>query len=133
MTKTTRRLLVAAALVLTLGFAACGGEVSSASDEPTESQLEAAKDFAGTDAQHLTIADQGHTLVIDGDGDYKSPGASLATTVAVLTYLEAPAAVVSRMSNTRALDGMQEGSWGDFTASWTYHPDNGLDLIIEES
>ena len=51
----------------------------------------------------------------------------------VLVALDTPDSVVNRMSNTRALDGMQEATWGDFEATWTYHPDDGLDLIIEQT
>ena len=35
------------------------------------------------------------------------------------------------MAGTRALDGMQSQNCGDFTVSWTYHPDNGLRVIYE--
>lgn len=27
--------------------------------------------------------------------------------------------------------GMQAGSWDGISASWTYHPRNGLDIILE--
>jgi hypothetical protein len=36
------------------------------------------------------------------------------------------------MEQTRALDGRQSETWEDFSASWTYHPDNGLDVLIRE-
>ena len=32
----------------------------------------------------------------------------------------------------RALDGRQTGTWDDFEASWGYHPDDGINLVIEE-
>jgi hypothetical protein len=37
------------------------------------------------------------------------------------------------MQNTRALDGMQDASWDNYKATWSFHPDNGFDLIITES
>jgi hypothetical protein len=37
------------------------------------------------------------------------------------------------MDSTSALNGRQEDSWQEFTASWTYHPDNGIDLIVRTS
>jgi hypothetical protein len=52
--------------------------------------------------------------------------------VCVLQGLEASDSVIARMDNTRALDGRQTGTWGDFEASWGYHPDDGLNLVIEE-
>jgi len=38
--------------------------------------------------------------------------------------------VISRMSATRALDGMQDGQWEGISASWTYHPDDGLNITL---
>lgn len=37
------------------------------------------------------------------------------------------------MSQTRALDGTQHGTWGNISASWTYHPDSGLDAVLTET
>jgi len=42
----------------------------------------------------------------------------------------APSAVERRIGNTRALDGTQEATWEGWTAFWTYHPDNGLDITF---
>lgn len=89
-------------------------------------------DIGWPEEQYVTVEDRGHTMVIDGDGGYASPGASIDTTMAILLELDASSAIVHRMEQTRALDGMQEGSWDEFTATWTYHPDQGLDIIIEE-
>ena len=41
-----------------------------------------------------------------------------------------PDAVVSQMDSTTSLQGRQTASWDGTDASWTYHPDNGLDLIL---
>jgi hypothetical protein len=124
----------AAVLTLTLALAsACGsggGDPASA-DEGTE--LQAAKDLVDwPQSQYVQVSDDGHTLIIDGDGNYKNPGADLGTITIVLAALDAPGSAVAKMSNTRALDGMQDATWGKYAATWTYHPDNGLDLIIEE-
>ena len=40
--------------------------------------------------------------------------------------------VVLGLAASRALDGTQEQSWGDYSASWTYHPDDGLNIVIAE-
>lgn len=48
----------------------------------------------------------------------------------VLTDLGAPESVYARMGSTRALDGTQDSAWRDYTATWTYHPDDGLNVII---
>lgn len=40
-------------------------------------------------------------------------------------------AMWEKMLETRAIDGMQSEENGNFTVSWTYHPDNGLNVIYE--
>jgi hypothetical protein len=37
-----------------------------------------------------------------------------------------------QMKKTRALDGTQSASWDAIEATWSYHPDNGFDIILEE-
>lgn len=76
------------------------------------------------------IADGGHTLTIDGSGKEDYEGVSVPILECMLTQLAVPEAVKSHMVATRALDGRQTDEWGGFTASWSYHPDSGLDLII---
>lgn len=55
---------------------------------------------------------------------------SIFATAAVALTLGASDAVISRMSATRALDGMQDGQWEGISASWTYHPDDGLNITL---
>jgi hypothetical protein len=78
-----------------------------------------------------TLADDDHTLVIDMAGE--EPGVGTATiddVLCVLGELKSPQSVIARMESTRALDGMQSATWDDFEVTWTYHPDDGLDLIV---
>jgi len=77
-----------------------------------------------------SIADKGKTLVIDGKGEEDLRGVDLATLDCLLGRLEVPVAIKQKMFETRALDGRQDGSWGRLQASWSYHPDQGLDLIV---
>lgn len=77
-------------------------------------------------------ADSGMTLTIDtGGNDIGSGDASFSSVECVLDILKAPSVVLSKMQETRALDGRQSDTWDEFEASWTYHPDQGLDVIIE--
>ena len=80
---------------------------------------------------HATIGDDGHTLLLDGAGT-DSDGISVNQLGMTLGALDISDAVITRMEHTRALDGMQTGEWGDYAASWTYHPENGLDVIITD-
>lgn len=45
--------------------------------------------------------------------------------------VDAEVGVVARFGTTRALDGQQTADWDGFTASWGYHPDTGLDVVVE--
>lgn len=77
------------------------------------------------------IRDDGDTLVLDMyAGSYGVGGAEYEDIMCFLGELDAPASVTTRMESTRALDGMQSWQWDDLEASWTYHPDDGLDIII---
>ncbi|WP_181062313.1 MULTISPECIES: hypothetical protein [unclassified Pseudoclavibacter] len=49
----------------------------------------------------------------------------------MLSSLDVPASTVSKIEQTRALDGRQDDSWDDLEASWTYHPDDGLNIVFE--
>jgi hypothetical protein len=84
-------------------------------------------DFGKTGTQ---VTDGGDTMLLDTKGTDDPAGTDITTVVCVLTELKTPQAVIAHMDSTRALDGRQEDSWDGFTASWTYHPDNGMDLIL---
>lgn len=76
-------------------------------------------------------------LFIDNEGSDDVNGASYEELMCALETLEMPKADINRTTRTRALDGTQEAEWegsdGDFTlsATWTYHPDDGLDVNIK--
>lgn len=41
-----------------------------------------------------------------------------------------PVHVEDQIGRTRALDGTKDAEWGEFSASWTYHGSQGLNLQI---
>ncbi len=132
-------LFIAAAFVfafwVTSGDDAPTGTPTGAAADPLglrdpETQLHQAFSACGSG----DLADQDHTLVVDTEGEgYGSGTDSYPSLKCTLGTLHTPQSVIARMEATRALDGMQSASWDDFQASWTYHPDNGLDVIITES
>lgn len=74
------------------------------------------------------------SLVIDtkpNDSYYSYESDAISAIVLCNAYLKLPSSITDKMSSTRALDGMQSQDCGDFTVSWTYHPDNGLKVIYE--
>lgn len=96
---------------------------------------QAVSDCAGGEIQ-----DDGSTLILDmavtlpdGSKDYATGDTDAEDLGCVLESLDTPESIIQQMEQTRALDGMQSGSWGEFEAKWTYHPDDGLDVIFTES
>jgi hypothetical protein len=93
--------------------------------------LLAAQTACDPDKDGTEVADGGHTLIIDSRGkSFLSGGLEAGELLCVQQNLQMSQAVVAHMGDTRALDGRQEDQWPGFTASWTYHPDSGLDAII---
>jgi hypothetical protein len=108
--------------------------VESAVDEPTTTRLEAAKETCVSpgDSQFVEILDDGAGMSIDGVGAKKPLGADLDQIECILSELGAPSTVRARMGNTRALDGTQDASWSSLRATWTYHPESGINVVIED-
>ena len=77
-----------------------------------------------------TIADKGKTLIVDSSGEEDYTGISYTSVTCIFNAISMPTAVQAHVGDTRALDGRQEDSWDGFTASWTYHPDEGMDMIV---
>jgi hypothetical protein len=78
----------------------------------------------------ITVGDEGRSVSMKSEGG-DSAGADFEDLACVLLELDTPDSVISRIDSTRALDGRQTGTWDGFSASWGYHPDNGLDIVIE--
>lgn len=78
---------------------------------------------------HARLASDETSLTLEAFSD---SGDSLTTPIfqCVLRKLGAPAAVRERMYATRAIDGTLEETWGSYRATWTYHPDQGLQVVI---
>jgi hypothetical protein len=80
-----------------------------------------------------TISDGGRTLVINMQGTEDTSGMTAGMAACVLHELHVTSAVAQHMDSTRALDGRQSDRWDGYTASWTYHPNDGLDIVIQRS
>ncbi len=75
------------------------------------------------------IEDAGRTLVMTVGNQFMSAE----TMNCVFDRLGTPDAVRQHVSTTRALDGQQTDSWPGYSARWTYHPDDGLQMTIRVS
>lgn len=106
-----------------------GSDTAGAPVAPAETLLKAAHDQCSAGV----LSDGDRTMTLDMAGKESSSGTlTFDQVTCVLGFLGMPSSVGSRMDATRALDGMQDGDWDGFHASWTYHPDNGLDIILTE-
>ena len=122
-----------------------------ATEAPTEDPVESAKTKLASAVeecytskynfldyeQFLQTSNDGLSIIVDTDPEFSSYGVfaheeeAIECIQAINEYLSFPSSVFSKMESTRALDGTQSQSCGDFTATWTYHPDNGLEVIYE--
>jgi hypothetical protein len=131
-----RRLLIVAGVaagVVTLvaltvaGFLIFDVTRSATEDKNPFEQAQRRCDAAG---EGTVIEDGGKTLLIDNTGQEDFAGVDLGGLTCLMEALQMPVAVKEHMISTRALDGRQQDSWGEFSASWSYHPDQGLDIIV---
>ncbi|WP_156925926.1 hypothetical protein [Glycomyces arizonensis] len=112
----------AAGLAVGIGIDGAGGESSSS--------LVEARENCAPDSLDIRIGDDGDTLIIDRAGAEENPGADYLDVLCIFDELGVPDSVTSQIEGTRALDGTQEADFGEYSAFWTYHPDDGLNMTI---
>lgn len=126
------RLLLAGIAALALTLTACSAPAAKPTETRTVMQRAMDKCDLISVSPGLSLGDEKHTLILDGKGEEDSDGMSTETELCVLKALNITDAALNEIETTRALDGRQEASWGKVDASWTYHPDNGLDITLTE-
>jgi hypothetical protein len=132
-TQKTSRKLLAPVIGLAFFLAACGGGSGAPSTpEPPAVQASVNKCVSKDNLKYAKIQDSGKSATLQGQPQYGN-GLDNATLKCVLTGLDMPDSTWSKMTATRAMDGMQSGKWSNYEASWTYHPDNGLQVILSTS
>lgn len=78
-----------------------------------------------------TVASDGSYLFVDTNPSNFDSYSDYEAYIAILNINEAlglPESVLNQMNKTRALDGAQSYSTDDIVVTWTYHPDNGLEV-----
>ena len=78
---------------------------------------------------YAQVSSDGTSMEMTTSGK-KEPGMSVRTLGCLLEELDAPTSLKQRMESTRGIDGTQEEKWGSYRATWTYHPDHGLHVVI---
>lgn len=106
-----------------------GGSWFGSGPTPIETAVESCE---LTDSEGISVGDGGESLTVQTAGAETYYGAEVEDLACVLYELDVSDSVMSRMDSTRALDGRQTGEWDVFEASWGYHPDDGINLVIEE-
>ena len=115
---------------LAVSVAIVGYGLIAAGGADMDTRFVDAKQECAEHDEYVTVLDGGAGMSIQGWGD-ESDGTDLATVACVLSELGVPESVVVRIDQTRALDGTQTAEWDGIAASWTYHPDVGLSLVME--
>lgn len=72
------------------------------------------------------LADGGHSIIIDTH----SGTTSLDGVSCILAQLQTPDSLIAQINATTALQGAQHATVGVLSYEWTYHPDNGLNMVI---
>ena len=103
--------------------------VGDAAAAAVASPLETARKTCADGSINAVIGDDGDTLTLQGRGKETS-GLTYPQIECILGELDVTDAVKAEIESTRALDGKQVAEWGGLRASWTYHPDDGVRMVI---
>lgn len=113
------------AIVLVLGAAVALYYLRFAGAQTFSSAL----DTCHASGSYVRLAADKSSLTLQAENE-SGRGLSAPVFRCVLDELDAPASMRQRMLLTRAIDGTQEEQWGLYRATWTYHPDQGLNVVI---
>lgn len=120
-----------AALVAVVGLTGCARQ-----EPPTPRFKTAVAKCELKGKEGVEYADKGVSLILstaaEDDIDLEANQANIFNVMCVLKRVKASAALQDRMLSTRALDGMQEADFRGIHASWTYHPDDGFNISLED-
>ena len=126
-----------AAIAIPLGVAAvallAGPPIIRAAQDAMTPRLEKAADACNL-MTLLIVGDEGKTLTLTtaGKSGKSASYTDIKDVACVLTELEVPSYVISHIDSTRALDGQQTDEWDGISARWTYHPEDGLHLVLRD-
>lgn len=116
---------------LVLGAALMAGITAIGGDSGQSALLSEAVETCDVASTYgIELADEGRSITFDMKGEADAVGADIADIACLLSELDVPSAVMSHIDQTTSMDGRQTETWGDLTASWSYHPDRGLDGVL---
>lgn len=126
---------VAVGLILTAALGGCSAAAPvSVKSTPAEARLLTAVHGCNMITADVGVAlgNSNSTLVLQTEGN-EVAGMSYENALCVLKATKISDAELNLITTTRALDGRQTGSWNDFEATWSYHPDRGLNLTLVDT
>jgi len=115
--------LLVSVLSAGIGNAIAAASVSTVLPKAVDSC--SARDKAG-----ISLGDKDTSLTVDTEGKDDTTGAAMEDLACILRELKVPDSVVAQMDSTSSLQGRQSAEWEELKASWTYHPDSGMKLIV---
>jgi hypothetical protein len=74
----------------------------------------------------VSLSDEGRTVVIDTRSEY----GSVSGMQCIVGQLDTPESTIAAISRTTSMMGVQEDDHDGISYSWSYHPDNGLNMVI---
>lgn len=78
--------------------------------------------------EFIEVLDEGETLTVNGGDQFQTVPAG----ECVLNELDVPESVKAKMAATTAMMGSQTDSFDDYELTWSFHPDSGLNLVVEQ-
>lgn len=124
--------LVAGAVGFQLGRSSATPSPSEAAEAAAtqESRLQSAYDDCKRrdEDDTLEVTDEGATIVIDTGSEY----GSTAGMDCVLAALDTPGSIEAQIGRTTSMMGVQDADNDGLQYSWSYHPDNGVNMVITE-
>jgi hypothetical protein len=131
---------VAIAAVVALACSAIGFFLGR--DSATPDPSEAASAAAGADRLRsafeacrdedpdgtLSLQDDGSTIVVATLSEYGDTSGM----DCVLAELDTPSSITAQIGRTTAMMGVQDAEHNGLSFSWTYHPDNGVNMVISQ-
>ena len=80
----------------------------------------------------VSVSDEGKTIAVDTMGDEEYSGASYGDLVCIINAVGTPSYVNSNIMSVRALDGRQSDEFDGIEVSYSFHPDNGMDIVFHK-
>jgi hypothetical protein len=108
--------------------AAAASASAAAASSSADGRLRTAFDACRAEDSKNTMQldDDGATIVVDTGSKY----GSIAGVTCVWSHLNTPSSVTAKVASTTAMQGQQSATQDGIGYSWSYHPDNGLNMVI---